>query len=613
MKKKREPRQKKDKGRLRIGDDWNAITIIALSQNNPLKAIAEFVENSIDAKAKNVTIIRGKERGSQYLKIVDDGEGIPCTNEGIPDFKYVATHICDSLKKRLKEEGITNVQGEFGIGLLSFWTVGHKLDMISSGRNGMTYQMEMEKGRPGYTIKHRYRLIPITGAQLTISPLLAGVRSLNGEKIQRYLASELRDRIRNSGVKVKIIDRTSRFEFEVEPRKYSGQLLHNFPKLNTSLGDIYVELYLDERSADNVISLFRSGTRVLPSITILDEFQNEPWVSGYFQGIIDVPFLQLTPGARDGIIRDDRFAILCEVLKPFSEYLKVIAREQKEAEEERMSRNVLRSVQKALREAISILPREDYDWFDIYEKSKYSVISKKDHSNASTSEDNGLTQQDSLKIVDEYTIQQDGKNQQKRFFEFAGPLFSVKIQPGSALVAVDKDKTFRAIGMDRHKRQVEDNLSFSWDILEGEGRIDNKDGEIITFHAPFEPGLTKIKVAVRQKENACESECIITIVDVIIKQTAMNNELSRGLPGYTLENCPGQLWRSKYDNKRNVIIINSGHRDFIYANKQKARKLRYICRLFAKELIYHNVVGVPIEQLLERMVELSLYTEDNLK
>jgi hypothetical protein len=39
----------KDSGKLRIGDDWNAIRIIALSQSNPLKAIAEFVENSIDA------------------------------------------------------------------------------------------------------------------------------------------------------------------------------------------------------------------------------------------------------------------------------------------------------------------------------------------------------------------------------------------------------------------------------------------------------------------------------------------------------------------------------------------------------------------------------------
>src|SRR5438128_4006921 len=37
-----------ESGKLRIGDDWNAIRIIALSQSNPLKAIAELVENSID-------------------------------------------------------------------------------------------------------------------------------------------------------------------------------------------------------------------------------------------------------------------------------------------------------------------------------------------------------------------------------------------------------------------------------------------------------------------------------------------------------------------------------------------------------------------------------------
>ena len=56
-------------GKLRIGDHWNAINIIALSQNNPLKAIAEFVENSIDARAQKITIVRGKERGEHYLRI----------------------------------------------------------------------------------------------------------------------------------------------------------------------------------------------------------------------------------------------------------------------------------------------------------------------------------------------------------------------------------------------------------------------------------------------------------------------------------------------------------------------------------------------------------------
>jgi hypothetical protein len=58
-------------GKLRIGDDWNAITIIALSQDNPLKAVAELVENSIDAEASSIAITRGCERGDLYLELLD--------------------------------------------------------------------------------------------------------------------------------------------------------------------------------------------------------------------------------------------------------------------------------------------------------------------------------------------------------------------------------------------------------------------------------------------------------------------------------------------------------------------------------------------------------------
>jgi DNA gyrase/topoisomerase IV subunit B len=94
-----------DSGKLRIGDDWNAIRIIALSQSNPLKAIAEFVENSIDAKARTITITRGREHNEHYLSIRDDGYGVPRDSEGLPDFKYVATHICDSIKRRMKADG----------------------------------------------------------------------------------------------------------------------------------------------------------------------------------------------------------------------------------------------------------------------------------------------------------------------------------------------------------------------------------------------------------------------------------------------------------------------------------------------------------------------------
>jgi hypothetical protein len=77
-------------------------------------------------------------------------------------------------------------------------------------------------------------------------------------------------------------------------------------------------------------------------------------------------------------------------------------------------------------------------------------------------------------------------------------------------------------------------------------------------------------------------------------------------------NWPGESWRSKFDGKRNLIVVNNGHRDFVYASRSKSLKLRYLVRLYAKELVLHNFAGLPADHLLERMVELSLRTEEHL-
>src|SRR5207248_11291598 len=70
---------------------------------------------------------------------------------------------------------------------------------------------------------------------LRISPLLEGIRTLSGEKIQWYLASELRDRIRNAKVRVTVIDKLARKQYEVEPRAYEGRLLdRKSTRLNSS-------------------------------------------------------------------------------------------------------------------------------------------------------------------------------------------------------------------------------------------------------------------------------------------------------------------------------------------------------------------------------------------
>jgi len=274
-------------GKLRIGDNWNAIRIIALSQNNPLKAVAEFVENSIDARAKHITLVRGRENGIHFLRIKDDGEGIRRNQAGRPDFEYVATHICDSIKRHLKASGTTGLQGEFGIGLLSFWTVGEEMVLTSAADDGNTYQMHMKKGDPGYRITRKHVLVAEPGTELVVKQILPGIKQFSGEKIQWYLASELRDRIRTSGVDIRVIDRTARSEFKVEPRQFEGRLLHEIRK--HSQGELYLEVYLSRPAASNVVGLYRQGTRVIESLQSLAEFAKPPWTSGYLQGFIDAP------------------------------------------------------------------------------------------------------------------------------------------------------------------------------------------------------------------------------------------------------------------------------------------------------------------------------------
>ena len=251
------------RGKLKIGDDWNAITVIAMSQNNPLKAIAEIVENSIDAKASVVNITRGRQDGRHFLSIHDNGTGVPRDIEGRPDFRYVATHICDSIKRRLKADGASGLQGEFGIGLLSFWTVGDELTMTSTGSDQRAYQMVMNKGNPNYSVNRTRTLFADQGTEVRIAPLLEGIRALSGEKIQWYLAAELRDRIRQTGVRINIVDRLARKQYSVEPRQYEGQLLRQLPTLRTPLGEIHAELYLNQSSDTNCVALCRMGTRVI--------------------------------------------------------------------------------------------------------------------------------------------------------------------------------------------------------------------------------------------------------------------------------------------------------------------------------------------------------------
>ena len=466
--------------------------------------------------------------------------------------------------------------------------------------------MVMRKGDPGYSISPKRTLVDDLGTEVHIAPLLEGMRGFSGEKIQWYLASELRDRIRESGVKIAVIDRLARKQYLVEPRQYEGQLLHQLPPTRTRLGDLYAELYFNEQSETNRVALFRHGTRVVEDLTSLDDFAHPPWTLRYLQGHVDAPFVSLTPGTRTGLIRDATYAALLQGLEPLERRLIELIEEQRRAEEERASRDQLRVIQRAFREALLALPAEEYDWFDIRARaSRPTAIG----TGGAASSEAAEPADDALQGAPEPP---QGEPRQREFFEYAGPLFSVAVSPASSIARIGESRELRALPRDRARRRVERDLEFAWRVAEGMGRLTAIKDQAAVFHAPGEPGVSRVEVEVRQGDVVATAEAVVTVTDELLATFGQSTAPAQGLPGYSFERAAGESWRSRYDAARNLILVNNGHRDFVFASRTKVLKLRYLVRLYAKELVLRNFAGMPVEQLLERMIELSLRTEEHL-
>ena len=166
---------------------------------------------------------------------------------------------------------------------------------------------------------------------------------------------------------------------------------------------------------------------------------------------------------------------------------------------------------------------------------------------------------------------------------------------------------------DRSRRTLTEELSFGWEIAEGEGSLESSSDQEVEYVAPAAPGLVRLRVTVKQHETICSAEALVTVTDSLEASLSPAVVNTRGLPGYTFEKAAGALWRSRFDAERNLIVVNNGHRDFVFATRNRALQLRYLVRLYVKELVLKNFAGASSEQLLERMIELSLYAEEKLK
>jgi len=361
---------------------------------------------------------------------------------------------------------------------------------------------------------------------------------------------------------------------------------------------------------------------VVSSLAEIDVLNEEPWNSGFFQGMIDAPFLQLTPGTRTGVIHDESFEAFRRALDTVKDQLREAIAREKEADEEQASRNVLKSVQKAFKEAFLTLPPEDYQWFDLHtgarkggheDGSRGSPGSQETAAGGEASEAQEISG-GATGLGNEMAQGQGVPAVEKEFFNFPGPLFSAIISPASLVMKVNAERGFRCVPRDKSRRSIEEGVEIRWKIVEGQGRLSAESGEIVTFSAPEEPGLCLLEAVAIQEDLVESARATITVSETLIERDMSPGEKGgKGLPGYTFLRAPGELWRSRYDEKNNLIVVNNGHRDYRYAAEKHARKLKYICRLFAKELVLANFPGFDSGELLERVIELSLYAEENLR
>jgi hypothetical protein len=582
-------------GALEIGDQWNAITIIAHSQTHPLKAICELVENAIDAGAGAVRIVRRRSQGRLVLEIEDDGRGVAPGADGTPDFGRIATHLCDSMKRHLGAAQRRGVHGEFGIGLLSFWSLGDELRMTSGGGTAEPRELVLVRGRREYTIRPLRGQLAARGTRVVVGALLEATKNLvTGEKIARYLSAELRDRIRTTGVAIDVVDTVARRETRVVPREFDGERLEIPRRYATPHGDVAVELYLraDDTSAPGGIAVCKDGTRVLAAITELLPFQHAPWTDARLEGLVDFEALALAPGTRLGIVPDGALETLVAVAPAIESDIAAAVAEREQAEAERASRQLLKQVHKAFASALAELPEEDYLFFDI---PKTEPALQDRPGTGAAPADSGPAPPAAPSAAAAPSL----------FPVEPGPLAAVRITPRHPRRPPGGVCRCTATALDAAGVEIT-GVAIAWERVGGQGDLVG-DGPVCRVTAALE-GIVTVEATARQGDAETRDRIAVKFIVDSDPEAAGG----RGLPGYRLEPGHGQPWRSRYDSRANEIVINSAHRDFIASRSSLAKHRRYVGKLYAKEVVLTNFPHEPPAAALERLIEITLRTEEAL-
>ncbi len=623
--------------RLRPQNPFDLIRLLARSQSDPRKAVAELVQNSLDAGAQRIEIEWFNEQGARALRIWDDGEGVFPELEREDALRRIAKTIGHSHKLDLSPSQRRDqmVLGKYGIGLIGFWSAGGVLEMKSRVEGSKVFVLRLREDRATAEVfpsRSRKLAEEATFTEVTIKHVHVGAFSkIRPPRLQAFLANELRGQLLERGAVVRIRDRVARGrarkEFIVEPRPYLGAPLEEWRELDVpGFETARVELYLVplEEERDGVVALACGGTVVLDDIAEIDgiDVPRAPWCEGRLEGVIDFPELHVAPGSRRGFAHDEPVAAFLAALERLERELVERVAEERARRAERKRENVTREIRRAFRSVAERLP--EYDFFAVQPKATApegrdagAAEGTAEGAGAGAGDDDDVeaTRGTPGEVIPaEHTddpastpFPPRASEPDEHLFP-PGPLAQLELAPKRLRVPLGASRGVRARALDADGRPVRDDVVVTW-RLEGPGEL-TPDGPRAVYRAPdvlegsvdAEPPTIRIHVRATQAEHT-------TLATIEVKLTGGPGRSGAvpGIPDPHPVRAPGEPWRSRWRDDR--WEVNEAHRDYLVVADVEAHRVQYLIHLFAKEIVLRNFGRPGDDENLERMVEVLTHLD----
>jgi hypothetical protein len=532
------------------------------------------------------------------LSILDDGLGVLPELSRKDALTAIATNIGHSRKRQMTfdERMRQAMLGQYGIGLLGFWAVGHELRILSSVDGSEIWALTLFEDSPRYSIARAPEIIGRSGTwtEVQVGRLHRGALNPTiGLRLASYLSVELRGQLIRHGTELHVIDQLARVPANrlvvVKPSQLAGERLPDLEPVHLPGFKWPIDLALhfagDAGPDAGRVRLACAGAVVLDDVSELPELKHAPWTDDRLVGVIDFPHLDVPPGSRRGIVPNEAATSLVNALVELEARVSSRLEERSRAESTSLSDELHRQLARMFTKATSFVPH--LAWFPVARRAMAPGDGGPEGTKVA---DSGASRDAAAPVPRDEA--------QPELFP-PGPLDAVAVRPGKLTLGVGDSKELRAVATDAQGRRLHDGVSFSWTATGGLTLL--AAGEFVTVTAPVASENEQLELAARQGTVERRASVPVRVLADLQRKT------DSGIPQPEEVNEPLQSWRSRLVDDR--WQINVGHSDYRALAIETRPRLRYVATLLAKEVVSRNFpqpgVGATLEELVGLLAALE--------